>query len=93
MLLGHSKLGQPEFSAPIPGQCPVDTILNLTSSPLTEILQDHHQLLRGGCVVMGSQVVEPEVRFLLLLEETILSLSIDISIDIWKTKLDLQPSG
>ena len=69
MLLGHSKLGQPEFSAPIPGQCPVDTILNLTSSPLAEILQDHHQLLRGGCVVMGSQVVEPEVRFLLIFGE------------------------
>ena len=71
----------------------VATLLNLTSPPFAEILQDHHQLLWGGSVVMGRQVIKPEVRFLLLLEETILSLSIDISIDIWKTKLDLQPSG
>ena len=31
------------------------------SSPFAEILQDHHQLLWGGCVVMCCQVVKPEV--------------------------------
>ena len=30
-------------------------------SPFTEILEDHHQLLWGGCVVVCRQVIKPEV--------------------------------
>ena len=30
-------------------------------SPFTEILEDHHQLLWGGCVVVCCQVIKPEV--------------------------------
>lgn len=63
MLLCHCKLSQPKFSAPIPGH---QVVCNSTesglSSPFTEILQDHHQLLWSGCVVMCCQVVKPEVR-------------------------------
>ena len=29
-------------------------------SPFTEILEDHHQLLWGGCVVVCRQVIKPE---------------------------------
>ena len=87
MLLCHSELGQPEFSAPVPGHQVVcnslksgndldfATPLNLQlSSPLAELLQDHHQLLWGGCVEMCRQVVKPEVRFRLIFEEPNLSL-------------------
>merc|ERR1719507_680878 len=64
MLLCHSELGQPEFSAPI---------------PLAKVLQDHHQLLWGGCVEMCRQVVKPAAQLLTGSVESIEPLSVSVT--------------
>merc|ERR1712107_916006 len=64
MLLSHSEFSQPNFSAPI---------------PFTEILEDYHQLLWGGCVVVGRQVIKPATELYASSVERIKPLSIRVA--------------